>query len=175
MSTGEEESVQDFHDGDGFFNIALGPLIAQIEEWHAGRGEFFAESTFHSAKASAEAALTELDTLPVDAEDLRRYLLHVCVSRGYAFHYLPHADPVLGTRMRARIDSRLKQIEVFQPAVLELSNKLPKAMRPKALCLVLAHELFHSLRPHCHHPELSAHLFAAAVCRSPLFPGLLDL
>ncbi|CAM9883252.1 unnamed protein product [Phaeothamnion confervicola] len=94
---------------------------------------------------------------------------------GFVVRFRPQAHKILGNSVRATIDLQTRIVEVFQPAIEELSLRLSQDLRPLALPLVLAHELFHALDPKCAEPELSAHLFAAIVCEYPHFPGLLDL
>jgi hypothetical protein len=160
--------------------ISYGPLPAdplsfldEIQLWQKARGQKFSQPAFDLASRAADAAVKALNLSP--SGPLEVDLLDHCAQMGYLVRIIPQPHPVLGRKMRARIDLAARTLEVFQPALEDLADRLAEDTRNLALPLVIAHELFHALDPKCSEPELAAHLFAARICSAPLFPGFLDL
>lgn len=173
MSAGQQKGVEDFHDKGGFSSESPGPLIEGARKWQKARKLNLSAASWNLAEKSALHACSGLTTL--DRTHLTRSLLDQCARMGFVVRFRPKAHKILGNSVRATIDLQTRIVEVFQPAIEELSSRLAPELRAKALPLVLAHELFHALDPKCGEPELAAHLFAAMVCEYPNFPGLLDL
>jgi len=177
MGAGEQEGVEDFHSQKAFYEAAAGPLIDQVRKWLTGRGQKFSQAAFVAIERTVELAIEALDLdleTTADPAQLAGALLDRCAQMGYVVCFRPEPHPILGRKMRACIDRKGRIIEIYQVALATLAERLPQELRNLVIPLVISHELFHALAPRCRHSELGAHLFAARVCSSPFFPGLLD-
>jgi hypothetical protein len=96
-------------------------------------------------------------------------------QRGIQWEISQRHHEVAGVRFRAQLDLNTRRLTVYAGAL----DELERSDRPRKVVerVILSHEVFHLLCPHCPSAlhEAAAHWFAAEVTGLPEFPGIWDL
>ena len=135
--------------------------------WRLRRRKDLSVGQFDQVRQWADRAQQALAQFGSLEDCLERSGIHWQISQS------PHI--VAGVRMRAQLDLNAKRLTIYAGALAELqSEQRPRKMVER---VILSHEVFHLLCPHCPGAiqEAAAHWFAANVTGLAEFPGIWDL